>query len=152
MNTRPQLGLFAFSLVLFASCITAGAADCVAVPAGAIGWWRAEDNGDDALGNHPAVPSSTLLFTNGMVGRAFAFNGINDYAYVSASVFASVSNNFTMEMWVFATDSRGSAPRKRSAARPASGPDNDMRSFPLTVTTRLEPGTRARAFPPAPMA
>lgn len=100
--------MFLFTLGLF--CFVSGTqmlrADCVAIPPGAIGWWRAEDNGDDSIGHNTAILSGTV-FTNGEVGRAFSFNGINDTAYVSASVFASISNNFTMEMWVFPTDMRG---------------------------------------------
>jgi hypothetical protein len=79
----------------------------VAAPSGLIGWWRGENNGADSVNTNAASLSGGTTFTNGLVGAAFAFDGIDDIAIVSDSVFASVSNDFTMEMWVFPTASRG---------------------------------------------
>ena len=107
MKTKPLFTFVSFCLLFSAIGPGVSQADCVSSPSGLIGWWRAENNADDSINTNAATLGGGTTFTNGLVGTAFAFDGADDIAYVSALAFASVSNNFTMEMWFFPTTSRG---------------------------------------------
>ncbi len=52
---------------------------CAAMPAGAVAWWRAEDNFDDAIGRLNGAPMGGVAFDGGRVGRAFGLDGNDDY-------------------------------------------------------------------------
>lgn len=67
------------------------------VPAGLLSWWRGEDDTSDTLGLHPGTPLSGLAYTNGPVGRAFAFNG-QDAAVALGNWFTL--QTFTLSLWV----------------------------------------------------
>ncbi len=138
MNTPRTFTWISSGFVILLSSIVSLRADCVATPSGAIGWWRAEDNGEDVIGHHDADLSGTI-FTNGIVGRAFAFDGTNDIAYVNPSAFASVSSNFTMEMWVFPTQSRGSTVETVSS-QTGIGTDQRYAVFPSHGDNSFGPG------------
>jgi len=127
-----NLTLFTFvglCLLHFVIGLGVSQADWVSPPPGLIGWWRAENNGADSINTNVVFLSPGTTFTNGFVGAAFAFDGANDIAYVTASAFASVSNDFTMEMWVFPTANRGVVSETISA-QTGIGTDQRYAVFP----------------------
>src|SRR5437899_3659708 len=46
---------------------------CVAVPAGAVAWWRAESNTVDSIGINDGLFQRVGIYVNGKVGSAFSF-------------------------------------------------------------------------------
>jgi len=79
---------------------------CTTTPAGAVSWWRAEANGNDAVDGNPATILNGLGFATGQVGQAFLFTNSGAHARVaaSASLNVGVSNGFTIEAWINPTD------------------------------------------------
>jgi hypothetical protein len=75
---------------------------CVAPPSGIVGWWRAEDDARDAIGPHDGTLQGGATFTDGMVGRAFTFDGSTQYVAVSPSAALQLKTAITLEGWVFA--------------------------------------------------
>lgn len=72
-------------------------AQCATLPANAVSWWRAEDDArDSADGNHGTLQNGAT-FAAGKVGRAFSFDGANDYVGLPA---INVTNEMTVEAWV----------------------------------------------------
>ncbi len=52
---------------------------CAALPEGAVAWWRAEDNFDDAIGRLNGAPMGGVAFDGGLVGRTFGLDGNDDH-------------------------------------------------------------------------
>ena len=81
----------------------AGRAEGVQIPSGVVGWWRAEGNNTDALGNGRTDIAGGAIFAPGFVGQAFSFAG--------AATGVSVGNptafqlqNLTVEAWIKRAD------------------------------------------------
>lgn len=74
---------------------------CVSPAEGLVSWWPAEATGADLFGGNNASLSGGLSFTNGKVGQAFSFDGLNDCAAVPAGT-ADVGDGdgFTAECWL----------------------------------------------------
>ena len=70
---------------------------CAAIPNGLTNWWRGQGTAlDYRKANHASLMNGTT-FVNGMLGNAFAFDGIDDY--VSAPAF-DMRSNWSVEGWV----------------------------------------------------
>ncbi|MBK6750529.1 MAG: hypothetical protein IPG67_11090 [Acidobacteria bacterium] len=70
---------------------------CASIPDGLNTWWRANGNAlDQRKANHATLMNGTT-FVNGMLGNAFAFDGVNDY--VTAPAF-NMGSNWSVEGWV----------------------------------------------------
>ncbi len=107
MNLKTYFSRIGLCLGLCLLGLASAQADCISPAPGLIGWWRAENDGADHVSTNTASLVDGAAFADGFVGRAFAFDGLNDLTYVPAPPFTAVSNNFTMEMWVFPTADRG---------------------------------------------
>ncbi len=88
----------------------ASAASCLPPPAGLVGWWPAEGNGNDIVGaNNGALQGGATASGAGMVGSAFQFDGATgDVQIPDSPVFHPT--NLTIEAWVnfSSLDSTGS--------------------------------------------
>ena len=74
--------------------------DCTAVP-GAIAWWRGEDNTLDGEGAHDGTLNNGASYTLGRVGRAFAFDGVDDSLSVPDSpAWDFGTADLTIEFWL----------------------------------------------------
>ena len=79
---------------------------CVTPPAGLVGWWRGEGNGNDSAGTNNAYALPNVSFTNGIVGQAFAFDPENlPYGTYSGVRIAdqpayALTNSLTIEGWI----------------------------------------------------
>jgi len=105
---KPGLALAArtviASLVLLA-CGSVMAQSCVRPASGLLSWWRAEDSAKDTLGAHPGLASGGTAYVAGMVGRAFAFDGVKDVVLIADAAplgFTSTAS-FTIELWAYRT-------------------------------------------------
>src|SRR5437899_546796 len=50
---------------------------CLSPPAGLVSWWRGEGDASDWTGAHNGVFTNGVSFTNGVVGQAFALDGVS---------------------------------------------------------------------------
>ncbi len=70
---------------------------CAAIPSGLVGWWRAEDNANDTLSHIQGRLQGGTAFTSGKVGRAFVFDGIEDFVDFPTGAFSDLP---TFGVWV----------------------------------------------------
>ena len=93
-----------FLVFLFTSFVSAQ--NCVSPPEGIVAWWPLdEQNGtgvQEIIGNNNGIHvNGPLRQSNGKVGNALLFDGINDYVAVQDNdLWTFGSRNFTIEMWV----------------------------------------------------
>jgi hypothetical protein len=73
---------------------------CVSPPTGLVAWWRGGGNADDTAGANNGSLSGGVTFTNGEVGQAFAFDGVNGSAIVPDSPSLRLTNQLTIEAWI----------------------------------------------------
>lgn len=72
-----------------------------ALPAGAIAWWRAENNYADVFATHDGTPFGAVSFVPGAVGTAFGFDGVTlGYVDAVAAPDLDVTAGFTIDAWV----------------------------------------------------
>lgn len=73
---------------------------CAPLPTGAVSWWRAENDALDFVdGNHGTLQNGAT-FAAGRVGRAFSFDGSDDYLDVPDSSSLDTTSALTIEAWV----------------------------------------------------
>jgi Concanavalin A-like lectin/glucanases superfamily/Immunoglobulin I-set domain/Cohesin domain len=82
---------------------------CVPAPSGLVSWWRGEGDGSDRLGANNASSITGVSYTNGVVGRAFEFNGVDGRIIVpdALSLNFSKGQNFSIEAWLRTADQGG---------------------------------------------
>lgn len=98
----PLLGSAIICATLFFSLETFAQPSCTPVPSGITAWWRAEDNAADSVNNNNGTFFGTA-YTNGEVGQAFNFEGINfgvGYVQVPDSGTLHFTNTMTVECWI----------------------------------------------------
>lgn len=84
----------------------AGDGGCTVIP-GLIGWWRGEDNANDAVGGrHGSWTGGAATYAPGKSGKAFAVNTATGGGYVSVPHDATlaVTVPFTISVWVNAEE------------------------------------------------
>ncbi len=58
---------------------------CVTPPSGLVSWWAGEDNAYDLQAKNAGQLKGGLSFTSGKVGKAFQFDGVDDYVEIPDS-------------------------------------------------------------------
>ncbi len=74
-----------------------------ALPANAVAWWKAENNGLDSIGTNTATAVGSAAYTAGKVGQAFSIPSSGNYFSALAGSGIDIgasSNGFSMEFWV----------------------------------------------------
>ncbi|HLQ77520.1 MAG TPA: LamG-like jellyroll fold domain-containing protein, partial [Terriglobia bacterium] len=116
LTLQPSLGPDTYSLTVRSSGIhdltghnLGGGTDVVTqsvvtpipmdAPSGLVGWWRAEDNTTDSAGTNDGTLRNGAGFTSGLAGRAFAFDGIDDYVELPANPAILGLTHGTLELW-----------------------------------------------------
>ncbi|MFO1487815.1 MAG: LamG-like jellyroll fold domain-containing protein [Verrucomicrobiota bacterium] len=85
----------------FGKCgVGPGNAGCTPLPAGAVGWWRAEGSPLDEVSANSATLQNGAQITTGQVGQAFSFNGNGSYAKVPQTPALNVGGQVTVEFWM----------------------------------------------------
>jgi len=106
MKRITQILLGKLLLLALAIAVAAGGsiahAGCTPPPSGIVAWWPAEGNALDIIGANNGTLVNGTSFTNGEVGEAFYFNGINNFVLVNASpsLMTGLQNGFTFESWI----------------------------------------------------
>ena len=87
---------------------------CDPLPLGIVAWWPAEGNAYDIMGGNNGILENGASFTNGEVGLAFNFNGVNQYLLVNAvssnSLNVGLGGGLTIEGWINPTSVANAAP------------------------------------------
>jgi hypothetical protein len=71
----------------------------VAVPSGIVSWWTANNTAADAMGLNNATLTG-VTYANGEVGKAFSFNGVNDWAALGNPSSLAFTASFSIEGWI----------------------------------------------------
>ncbi|TXE10120.1 T9SS type A sorting domain-containing protein [Seonamhaeicola algicola] len=89
-----------FVLLVSVFCCTSflSFSQCVTSPNNLISWWKAEDNTNDSLGNNHGTTNGTL-YTTGVVGKSFLFDGVDDVVVVPHSPDLDITGDVTVELW-----------------------------------------------------
>jgi len=74
-------------------------APCITAPSGLVGWWRAENNAQDAADGNSGVLANGASFAAGKVGQAFSFDGDGDGIRIGNPASLRLQN-LTIEGWV----------------------------------------------------
>jgi hypothetical protein len=69
---------------------------------GMVGWWPAENNGNDIVGGHNATPIGGVLYSPAEVAQGFSLNGASSYLSVASSpdLDVGIRGGFTIEAWI----------------------------------------------------
>jgi hypothetical protein len=78
---------------------------CDVTPSGLAAWWPGNGDANDYAGTNNGTLQGGASYTNGMVGQAFSFDGINQYMTSSTEGLTNITNSFTMEFWAYPTAS-----------------------------------------------
>jgi hypothetical protein len=74
---------------------------CTPQPAGMVSWWRGEGNELDAAGTNHGAAQNGLGHLAGMVGSAFAFDGVDDYVAVPHDASLDITGDLTVDAWIY---------------------------------------------------
>ncbi|MFH1571494.1 MAG: LamG domain-containing protein [Gemmatimonadota bacterium] len=85
--------------------LVAGAATGQAAE-GLVRWWPAEGTADDVRGGNDGLLSGAG-FAPGMVGQAFAFDGLDDHVVIPNHAALNPARELTVEAWVYAAGKQG---------------------------------------------
>ena len=84
---------------VFAAAADGVCRPCGALPTDAIGWWRAEDSADDEIDGFDGTMNGGG-YVDGKVGRAFSFDGVNDFVELPDSeVWDFGMESFSVAAW-----------------------------------------------------
>jgi hypothetical protein len=72
---------------------------------GMVAWWPGDGDARDLIGTNNAIVVNGTTFAEGMVGRAFAFDGIDDFVSVPNSPVINFHDNtpMTLMLWAYRT-------------------------------------------------
>jgi hypothetical protein len=87
-------------LAIFATGTPAASQSCVSPPEGLVSWWAAEGDAIDSLGPNHGMVWNGANFTDGVTGRAFSFDGIDDYVEVPDAASLNLTSALTIEGWI----------------------------------------------------
>ena len=76
----------------------------VPLPAGAVSWWPAGGNANDAITNNHGTLYNGGTYAAGKVGQAFKFDGNNDHVRIPNQPNLRFTNAVTFEGWVYPTN------------------------------------------------
>ncbi len=82
---------------------TSVATTCTPPATGLVAWWQAESNANDFAGSNNGTPVGALGYTNGLVGKAFVFDGSTSYIPLPASPSLNIGatgSGITIECWI----------------------------------------------------
>jgi hypothetical protein len=84
-----------FSGIVF--CVASGA---IAQTSGPIAWWPGDGNANDAVGSNHGTLHNGATYAAGRIGRAFSFDGVDDFVSFGNSIGNFGTSDFTVEFWI----------------------------------------------------
>src|SRR5436309_15392886 len=105
-----QAPMLMAAAVLAAIIVTHAQAACLAPPSGLVSWWSGDDTANDLRGfNHGTVTygmGNGAGYTNGIVGRAFTFDGGTNYVQSTTWGMNLGTLDFTILGWEKTTSTK----------------------------------------------
>ncbi|UCF18697.1 MAG: LamG domain-containing protein [Gemmatimonadota bacterium] len=77
---------------------------CIPPPADVVGWWPGDGNALDVAGENHGTLHYGATFTDGVVGQAFSFDGVDDYMSVPDNSSLRASGAITIDFWAYFND------------------------------------------------
>ena len=74
--------------------------NCTPPPAGMVSWWPADGNANDIKGSNNGALQNGATFAPGMVGKAFSFDGIDDYLQTPDTGLPFGNAARTLDFWM----------------------------------------------------
>ena len=117
---KPQNNLYVLLsvllMLLFTANISTAVCDigayefdpCVPPPAGMISWWSGDGHPFDLIGDNDGTLMNGATYAQGIVGKAFSFDGSNDYIAMPDGIIPYTARNFTVDAWAYANATDGS--------------------------------------------
>ena len=101
---------FWLACLFFPLIANLNAADCATLPSGAVAWWAANGDANDAIGSNNGTFSNPS-FDSGEVGQAFSLDGSGNILIpASPTLDVGQSNGITIEAWINPADLTSGAP------------------------------------------
>jgi hypothetical protein len=79
---------------------------CASPPPDLIGWWPGDGDATDIAGANHGTLRNGVTFASGMVGQAYAFDGVDDFVTFGNSVGNFGLSDFTIGWWMKTTSPR----------------------------------------------
>lgn len=76
---------------------------CVTPPEDLVSWWTGEETAEDIIGTNDGSLINGVTYTEGRVGKAFSFDGVDDYVDAGVSDefnFNGGTGDFTIDAWI----------------------------------------------------
>jgi hypothetical protein len=68
-----------------------------------VSWWTANGDAKDSVDGNPGALTNGATLTNGKIGSAFSFDGVNDYIQVGNKTSLKMTDAVTVEAWIYPT-------------------------------------------------
>jgi len=91
--------IIAVFAMVFMAVVSVYPQGCDPAPAGLVAWWQAEGNAYDSIGNNNGTLINGTSFTNGEVGQAFSFNGVDNFVLVNPASPSSLDAGSSRQQW-----------------------------------------------------
>ena len=78
---------------------------CTPAPPDIVSWWPGEGDAADIIDSNTGTPVGGVIFTCGMVGQTFSFNGVDGAVQVPHNPNQNTGGQITIEAWVLPTSS-----------------------------------------------
>ncbi len=95
-----EAGIRPFTIFVIADGPIGGPPLPVEPPSGLVSWWPGDDNADDIVGGNNGTLQGDTIFTPGMVGQAFSFDGVDDYVRITNAQNIPATGPFSAEAWI----------------------------------------------------
>lgn len=78
----------------------AGAHSCVQPPSGLVSWWPGDGDAHDIVGENEGTLQNGTTFMDGVVGKAFSFDGVDDFVSALHNESQNLREALTIDAWI----------------------------------------------------
>jgi len=96
-------------ILLFGCNREAQTTSCLQPPAGMVSWWPGDGHTQDIQGGNDGTLENGTIYSNGKVGQAFSFDGVDDFVLVPDNYNLDIVGDVTVDLWAKRTGFGGTA-------------------------------------------
>jgi hypothetical protein len=100
---RCVLLLLGLPLALVVGCLCIGDTNSARLMRGMVSWWPGNGTARDVVGSNSGDPEHGVAYAAGRAGQTFVFDGIQSFVRVPNSPSLDLTNDFTIDAWIFPT-------------------------------------------------